>query len=547
MADPGRLAVAIEHADGTTSRWGSDEPAAGDVPAGLTFSTRVPGGFGTMGCSLARLTSDEARDLERLDDVTVYGPGGEHAWEGRQSAFPREAAAINVDAVGYATHLLDDPSFRCVFVDRDLASWGEPPAPRIVAIAAAFNPYGEQMQVTVKGTLIHFTAPTQKNIEAGSTVEVWRRMPVGTLAAVAQAAVDQHGTGDIESARFRVTDDEDGTTFTDYVITVDGTVKTAVFTIPTRYVTLRFKADLGLNKAAGAGVYRDWQKLAIFGDHGLTRYPTDTDEPDGVLARDVIRYVLAQAAPLIRVDDSKLAPGDGFVIPHLVFDTPTTAEDVILRANAFHMYAWGVEDNRTFFWRPADEYRRRWVARIGDGAVVSDEGEQSETAVNGVLVSFTDPAGEQRLAGPPGSGADTEDVLLEITDPQNVVNAHGIPRKWGRLELAFTTTALGAIQAGARWLAEQERIEHRGSIVVYGTIEDADSAVIDPVWAVRAGDGVRVEDADGNVLDDFRQIVETTYTHDDRSNSLSIEALPHTSEAIQERMGVVLVGRLTTT
>ena len=126
-----RLTLAITHADGRITRLGADEPNAGDIPQDLSFSTSIPGGFKDATWNLARRIDTDYPDLALFDSVKVYGAGNRTAWEGRQAQFPRshgDSVAIQCGAVGWSAHLRDDPSFKEIYVDRDLTRWG-PVAP----------------------------------------------------------------------------------------------------------------------------------------------------------------------------------------------------------------------------------------------------------------------------------------------------------------------------------------------------------------------------------------------------------------------------------
>src|SRR5690349_20035506 len=144
MAD-GRLALSVTHADGRVTRWGPDEPEAVDIPADLTFSTSIPGGFKDLSCSLLRRIDLEYADQALFDTVRVYGPGNRTEWEGRMAQFPRSHGygySVTPGAVGHAAHLKDNPSFREVYVDRAFNSWGPMPLNRRIAQSAAGRDMG---------------------------------------------------------------------------------------------------------------------------------------------------------------------------------------------------------------------------------------------------------------------------------------------------------------------------------------------------------------------------------------------------------------------
>jgi hypothetical protein len=131
-ADP--LAISVTRADGSVVRWGAEELNPQNVATGLTWDTSIPGGYKTMGCSLLRDYAIDHPDQALFDNVRVYGRGGKTVWDGRMNGFPAErgdSRRISPNAVGWSSHLLDDPSFREIYVDRDLSRWGGPSQRRL--------------------------------------------------------------------------------------------------------------------------------------------------------------------------------------------------------------------------------------------------------------------------------------------------------------------------------------------------------------------------------------------------------------------------------
>jgi hypothetical protein len=66
------------------------------------------------------------------------------------------------------------------------------------------------------------------------------------------------------------------------------------------------------------------------------------------------------------------------------------------------------------------------------------EGDTAAQVFNGVVVSYTDPLGQKRVAGPPAANwpggvalADATDTTLVDTSTTNPATANGITRRWG--------------------------------------------------------------------------------------------------------------------
>lgn len=548
--DESRLTLAVKDASGQTTRYAEDEPDAAYVFEDFAFSTGVAGGPKESSFLLRRDPELPWPDLNPLDSFLVTGPGEEEVTRGRLGDVPAERGddlRINVNVNGPNIHLSDDPQFRQIFLDRMMESWGEPADSRIVQIQSAGNPYGTDHTLSVRRRCLHFEGPTQKNVEAGSTVEAWYRMPAGRkIASVALEYLD-YSASVINTLKLRTTDAESGASVVDSGVGASGAgLNSWPVTTPTRYGFFDFKAAAGgYNRAAGNPPRRKVKTVGVYGDHGLPLYATTdpANDPPGVIGSDVIAYALAERAPLVPFttgNEGTLKSSAQFVIPHLAFPDPVSVEELIQTVNSFYAWDWYIGDGGYFYFQPPDEPRRSWLLATSRGDGYSFVGATAEEAVNAVVVSYTDPNGESRTVGPPGSGCDVETTVLLDSSPSNPVNAHGIPRRTVRLEMPHTTTSLGAIEIGLRHLEALQTVESRGQATATGTVIDAETGAEVPAWAVRAGDAVRWTDIDG---DPWHRVVGTNYRHNDRATSLELDARASTIESLMERLGVAVIGK----
>jgi hypothetical protein len=553
-----RLSVVVARSSAAATRLGPDEASAEDVPQGLQFSTSIPGGFKDCTTSLSRKIDADYDDLGLLDDVSVIAPGGETAWQGRVAQLPRSAgdqSVVQVGAVGWASHLRDDSSFSEVYVDRDLASWQAPSVERKLSIMsvgyamteASVQPdtsTGAPSLVTqIDGAWGSNTLPISEALyDAGSGNAIGSIYYAWKQSLASPTYTDTQWSWNV------------GAGTTDTFTSADSTanlraVGPGTGTLTTTASNRRF-GRIGLGYAAGtAGAPGKinpvaWTCLAVYGDHGLTKRGTSSATgAQGFYGSDVIADVVGRAAPLLN-----FSTGDGgsietsyFSIPQLAFREPTTAEEVILAVNAYHLWDWAVWNDRTFYWQPSNADRLTWTARLSDGARLDLEGVQADSVYNGVVATYADASGSQLTVGPTGSGADATSDLLADTTEENPVNAAGIPRRWAKLDISQTTTSAGAIQIAATWLAEQNMPTRRGQLAITGEIEHPTKGRV-PVWQVRAGDYVTVADLTGG--ESARKIIETSYDHDTRTITLTLDNSAYKVEAILERLGVALIGVL---
>lgn len=552
MDDPFRLTFSVGHADGRETRWAADEIDPANQPQSFTFDTVNPGGFGKFSLTLARDLIPRS-DESLLDTLVARGPGGEVALEGRITRLPRSQDAdktLTVEGVGWSSHLSDFRAFREIYRDAQAAGWLTAPTnkrrynlltggpPKFILegqTEAVIDP--TNLTPAVKQSLTAINGGVAGTTYSGATdcrslCEAWYDAGSIEIGAVAYSVTTGQNSGasmsgtdwtvslvlssDDLHASINSTGDLDGGG--SGTLTASGAAK--------RWATLLFYY------AGGGGStgewHADWQ-LAVYGAHGLTRQGTEPNA--GFLASQIIEDAIARAAPLINVGD---IADSGFVIPHLVFRAPTTAANVILEANKTQLYDWFVWEDRTFTMQNPDPQRLTWEARLDEGAQVQLEGEDAVKYASGVYVFYEDQWGRSKVYGPTGAtNCDlTSDALLG--DGSDPYSAHGISAP---MTVSLDSPAPDdiALQLGTVLLAENNAASRSGQIKLSGMVRHPREGLV-PCWRVRAGDYLQITDKIG---DEPRKIVQTSYSHADRSVTCTVANGPlYRADALLARVAV---------
>lgn len=527
--DPGRLALTVTHADGRNTRWGYDEIDSGTIPNDLTFSNSTPGGFKNLSCSLLRDLTPRS-DEGLFDNVKVHGPGSQVAWDGRVTQLPRQTGSnttVQPGAIGWGAHLEDTETFMQVYVNRGLAGWAEVDTARRVAIVTGTRPYGG-VSVEIGDTLL-WTPQIDTEYADEEVTEVTYRAPPGVTLTAMQYKGSRAGTWTaFETPTWYGSND--GLTYSSVAtLTLDNTLRSASGTGYRRAILRSYLTSGPVTPAAAT--YQQYTQMALYGDSGVTTHTTAAGEPNGVYASDVVADIVTNAAPLLTVPTGGIQ-ATTFAIPHLVFDSPVTAAEAIQRTNAYHGWDWLVWENRNFYYQPAGD-GVEWLARIGDGASLSLEGDSAESILTGIVVAYQDN-GVQMYAGPVGSGMDVESSSLEDASSDNPAVAHGIDRI-PVLSISTPTTAAGAVELGALYLAESNLAARRGQVTLTGEVRHPSEGLV-PVWRVRAGDTIKLTDRPGDAP---RRIVEVEYQHSTRTATLTLDSTAHKVDALFERIAAL--------
>ena len=531
------IAATIAIADGVILRYGPDELAEFQLLS-CSFDTQMPGGFGPASITIPRDPDLSARETKRylLADVTIYGEGYRVAWMGRVAEVPQ----VGIDTVelaceGYSAELEDDATFREAYIDRDLNYWtGMTRYAKEVDLffnITVFDPSVDVATDFVPCLRLGFDGAWTNQADCRATYDagslgvgevIWDRGSDATPASSPSAAFS-----------FEMMSTADGLAAVD----TTGDLHTAVEDTDTgaslepssaeRYLVAHWSFSPG--GGLSGNQYFTWlTNLSVHGRHGLTAAGTHPDQ--GYLASQVVADVVDRQTdlPVAYIEDSS------FVIKHLVFREPTTAQAVIEQVTAFAggdslVNDWGCYEDG-FFWATPGRYNSRlWRVRMDEAVEPQDEGATSVGLCNGVMVYFTDTAGTAYSVGPPGSGASTESDLLADGDPENPFNRAG-KRAWISVDAGMHDED-AALIIGRLALLEANADRRAGSVKIVGAAVSRAGTEY-PAFMVRAGDRVIVEDSEDTRE---RRVLSTSFDGADTVTA-TVGSLPSRLDALLARL-----------
>lgn len=529
------IAASVYLGDGRILRYGPDEADAENQITSFSFDTSNPGGFGSASLTVPRpFGPSEWENYQNLFcRVVVYGAQGT-IYDGYISGTPQSGPyEVNLNLSGWVTVLDRYETFREIFVDRDVSRWTDISRDLRIAQLATFNSIG---------------GPTAETDTASALPALTLTTPATEVNPGMLAAYDAGAGNQVASIYYDITSlslatytgnvgvmsDDKATAVqqsADFLTGVNSAASgTFTPTVSYRYGLITFFL---LGTVGAKDQSMTVRRLAVFGNHGLTKRGTAPDE--GYFGSDVIAYAISQAPALTYSSDS--IETTSFVIPHLTFTDDTSLRNVIeqvtaLGGNQNVPNDWGVYEDKQFYWRSPGTYGRSWRVRRDQVASSASDGADADRRVAGIKINYTDGAGTNLSVGPPGSNSDYETTSLLDTDLDNP--AYRIPGAF-KSESVGITTQQGAINIGTLILNERNRLDWRGSIEIQGEAEDQNGNVY-PASLIRAGDRIVISDS-GDPTE--RTIVSTSYDHSSLTCSASIGAPPDSLESLLGQLAAV--------
>jgi hypothetical protein len=514
----------------------------------IDFNTELNGGFGPATITMALPPGSPQPDGWLLAGVRVYDADTDAGYyEGRVTNISSSDGKVQLQTEGWAKHLADDETAMEIFIDRDLGGWGEPSlAEQQRLLAAALYPLA-----------------TLQTLFASSGRPALGFLFNGVAKAAGQfpgnEAVFYGGGVDIGGVWFTQIGDST-TEWERYLVIMTQELIAGAYDLSPNYsgsagpnegqfVTAtgagrKYATFYTYYKGAGAiasmtnAIY--WKDIAVAGRHELAvrgSFPAQ-----GYYTSDMAKYVVKKWAPLLTVGGDIKATS--FVIPHMSFKEPTTAQAMIESFVPFggqgaQPLVWGVYDGRRFFMAEPGEFGRTWRVRHDQTAQSQNQGADASERINGVKVTYDDGTGKKLSVGPPGSYATTETSRMEDRSPSNPANFDNA-RHWRQYDAGIMNLAQAEL-VGGLVLAQAGTIRWRGSVNVQGWAE-VDGGEVLPAALMRAGDYVIVEDDPAGDTRP-RLVMNSQFGSDDGAAKLSVGAPPDYVDVLLARAGVTLASR----
>lgn len=533
---PDQVALRIDSPSGQSARWAEDEWRPENVLSDIEFSTEMPGGYKDLQGRLGRNPHVDWHDLEAFGNAYLYQPGVNKIWEGSLDKAPDvsgEQMSITPSFLGYQAALEDNKGIQVGIIDGDLNKWGDPSLARRQSLIKASG-INLSPQISIGFQDAAAAAPgVQADFSgvdkiAGQLVgnEAWY---YGGGVDIGQLRYDFVGdsTGGFINQGY-ISNDDLASSYDSGVNhnSVSASNQTITATTAGRKYAL-------LQNIYGGGFIgqmtniHSFRNIRVLGRHGLT--PKGIWPNIGFSAKQIMSYVVPKYCQPLEIDDQYM-DDDGYIIPQAWYGEPTTGADIIKDVAKYSLYDWFVYNGKRFEYRQPGTYGKFWRAYVGPSNL-NELGLDSQRLWRSIIVRYQDVTGITRTVGPPGSGADVESNLLEITDPDHPAVRAGRTRR-DVLDLGGIGTPATAIAVGQRFLEEANLINRSGSATLQGYVLD-DRGVFWPVACVKAGDWISFVDAADT---SYRKIVNTSYRHTDRGNEIDLDAPASGMEALLERL-----------
>ena len=457
---PVELNAEIGLPSGDRIRWDAQSPDAGNRPISPSFDTETGRGFATGSVTLTRPTARDYPELGLLNELILRTGTGQIVYQGRAQGIP-VGDAFTVDCDGWMSHG-EQREITDLIIDRDASSWGEPSTGLRTSYQVANGwSYGSNYSVSSDKGEIVFEGTTGSSIPANSLVVSVYRAPAGVTIGRFGYAGSQRNTTGVDTARVRWNTIASPDTFTaSSTLTLDDTFRTVNIDGANRALLIAQASST--HTPAGTAQFSRRIKPAVYGTSGIPTYSRG-DNLDGFYASDAIRYLASRYCSKWNTDGVE---NTTYPIPHAVWRDPVTPADAMRQMNSYHLWRFGVWENRRLEFAPYDLSVADWQVASGvDGVRVDYQGDTTENVFNGVAVTFTAFDGERYRLTPD----DSED----LRDRSEWIAANlWSDEAWLNIDVSWPVAAEDAIEIGRLALANANLARRPSTITVPATIRD---------------------------------------------------------------------------
>lgn len=526
------------------ARWAEDAVMDEDVIADVHLRGQVPGGKKEATGTMPRDPRETWPDLIPYADVEAKEPGGELLWSGRFSKAPQsDGDRVSIDGVcvGWQAALADRKGVRAGFVNSKLDRIGDITAQRRKGLLeAGFDPSAISTSVDQFGSGPESNLPAglsfQGSIFGAGAFELGEMMYDAGGLSIGEVHYDFEGPGTGEGDWLNWADavflSVDGVTANAYGPDHNG--KTAIHQVITGGQGLRYAVFEAYYTGSGEGEVPQLHRFShiyFVGTHGL---PLQGAWPNmGLTKKQMTSWLIPHEVPALEVTEDSI-DDDGMLVADAWYPDAGTAADIVTDLYKPSVLDWFVKTRRLLEVRVPGTYGRRWKATLASSEFAED-GIDTERLWRTLLVSYTDEAGITRYVGPPGSGADLESPLLEITDPDHPAVRAGLARE-DVLQLGQSTPQR-ALEAGVEWLRHANELPRSGKAVLRDFVMD-EYGIFRPVGQVSEGDAIQFTDSHDQ---SYRKIIDYDYGHVERAVPITVDAPDDSVRALLERYGAALI------
>ena len=365
---------------------------------GLSWSSTNPGGDERASFTFKASWFSENPEIAKGSKVRIED-GLQRLWSGRieeRSRGTDTTETITVTCYGPGQALKDN-LMSMIYVDRDLSGWADPSRQRRYDILS--GGFTEALGPTVQADTTNGLPALAQIVgsASGNTLsEAWYDAGQDNLLGSVYCDYTSHSVAALQCVLYSAdTDNASGLTGRT-VDLITGTDSSGTFTVPVGQRYLFFFFVVGTTGSQD----RDFtcRKLAVYGDHGLTKRGTSGAE--GFYDSDIVSHVISQ----IPTVDARTIDTGSFVIQQAAYKDKVRHEQIINDAASYENRdwgTWGTDDlfdtstNGKFDYRLKDTTTRHWTVSRTDAEDL-DLADELAGLYDTAVVKYTDEAGAAR-------------------------------------------------------------------------------------------------------------------------------------------------------